>query len=108
MGIGFGVRGCDIIRRPPRIVTDEFECLGPVLGLQSQFGPLLTQPYCAGMGRLGLIGDNQSLRPVAALDRLAQQSTEAEKSGIFLFCESAEGLFCLILPARQPAGLGHQ
>ena len=108
MGIGFGVRCRDVVGWPPRVAADEFDCLSPVLGLQSQFGALLTEPQCAGMGRFGLISDNQGLGPIAAIDRLAKQSSKAKKFGFLVLCQGTVGLLCLILSAGQSSGLGHQ
>ena len=99
MRIGFSVRSRDIVGWSSGVATNEFNCLGPVLGLQSQFGTLLTEPCCAGMGGFSLIRDNQSLGPIAAIDRLAQHSSKSEKFGILVLCERAVGFLCLILSA---------
>ena len=106
--IDFGIGRRDVIGRPARVRPDQFERLGPVLGLYCQFRPLLTEPYGAGMGRLGLLGDNQRLRPVAAIDSLTQQTAEPQKAGVFLFCQGAEGFLRFLLSPRQSARLGDE
>src|SRR5580692_2929885 len=83
--IGFGVGRRNVVGRPAWVRPDQFERLGPVLGLQRQFGPLMPEPYGARMGGLGLIGNTQGCRPVTAIDRLTQQSTKPQKPGILLF-----------------------
>jgi hypothetical protein len=69
-GIGRGIRGRDEVSRSARIGPDQLKCLGPILGLQCQFGPLLPEPNSAWMGGLGLVGNNQRLWPVATIDSL--------------------------------------
>src|ERR1700710_1626265 len=70
-GIGFSICGRYVIGCSTRIGPNQFERLGPVVSLQRQFGTLLPEPHSAWMGGFSLLGDNQSLRPVVAINRLA-------------------------------------
>lgn len=105
--VGFGIGSRDIIGGTTRVRAYQLKRFGPILRLQCQFGPLLTKPCGARMGYFSLLGDNQRLGPIMAIDGLAQQTPEPEEAGVLLFYQGPEGFLRLILSPGQSSRFSH-